>query len=94
MKNTKNDENFLKRLFLSGFWIIVELIKIVENFCALKLIRLPQDIFSLDFDKIEKLDGWGKLSISNLKYSIHAVPGVNIQDSTTVIIGIYKVPEA
>ena len=38
--------------------------KIVENFWALKLIRLPQDIFSLDYDKIEKLDGWGKLSIS------------------------------
>ena len=44
--------------------------KIVEQFWALKLIKLPQDIFSLDYDKIEKLDGWGKLSIANLKYSI------------------------
>ena len=44
--------------------------KIVEKFWELKLIRLPQDIFSLNYDKIEKLDGWGKLSISNLKYSI------------------------
>ena len=44
--------------------------KIVEQFWELKLIKLPQDIFSLDYDKIEKLDGWGKLSIANLKYSI------------------------
>ena len=45
--------------------------KIVENFWNLKLIRLPQDIFKLDFSKIESLDGWGKLSVANLKYSIN-----------------------
>ena len=45
--------------------------KIVENFWKLKLIRLPQDIFKLDYAKIENLDGWGKLSVSNLKYSIN-----------------------
>ena len=44
--------------------------KIVENFWKIKLIKLPQDIFNLDFDKIEKLEGWGKKSVSNLKYSI------------------------
>ena len=44
--------------------------KIVENFCNLKLIRLPQDIFNLNYDKIEKLEGWGKLSVTNLKFSI------------------------
>ena len=44
--------------------------KIVESFWDLKLIRLPQDIFNLDYDKIQNLDGWGKLSVSNLKYSI------------------------
>jgi DNA ligase (NAD+) len=44
--------------------------KIVENFWNLKLIRLPQDIFNLDFKKIEKLEGWGKLSVTNLKFSI------------------------
>ena len=31
---------------------------------------MPQDIFKLDYDKIENLDGWGKLSVANLKYSI------------------------
>ena len=44
--------------------------KIVENFWNLKLVRLPQDIFNLDYDKIEILDGWGKLSVTNLKFSI------------------------
>ena len=31
--------------------------KIVENFWNLKLIKLPQDIFNLDYDKIENLKG-------------------------------------
>ena len=44
--------------------------KIVENFCNLKLIKLPQDIFNLSYDKIETLEGWGKLSVANLKFSI------------------------
>ncbi len=45
--------------------------KIVENFWNLKLIRLPQDIFKLDYKKIEKLEGWGDLSVSNLKFAIN-----------------------
>ena len=44
--------------------------KIVEKFWDLKLVRYPQDIFKLDYGKIEKLDGWGDLSVNNLKYSI------------------------
>ena len=44
--------------------------KIVENFWDLKLIRLPQDIFNLNYKKIELLDGWGKQSVLNLKYAI------------------------
>ena len=44
--------------------------KIVEKFWELSLIKLPQDIFKLDYDKIEKLDGWGKLSADNLRYSV------------------------
>ena len=45
--------------------------KIVENFWNLNLLRFPQDIFTLDFKKIESLDGWGKQSVANLKYSIN-----------------------
>ena len=44
--------------------------KIVENFWEIKLTKLPQDIFKLDYEKIKKLEGWGNLSVSNLKYSI------------------------
>ena len=44
--------------------------KIVENFWRLKLIKFPQDIFNLNYSKISKLDGWGELSVKNLKYSI------------------------
>ena len=44
--------------------------KIVEKFWELKLIRFPQDIFNLNFEKIRELDGWGSLSVSNLKYAI------------------------
>jgi DNA ligase (NAD+) len=44
--------------------------KIVENFFNLKLIRFPQDIFRLNFKKIQKLEGWGTQSVKNLKYSI------------------------
>ena len=45
--------------------------KIVENFWNLNLIKFPQDIFKLDYIKIESLEGWGKQSVSNLKYSIN-----------------------
>ena len=45
--------------------------KIVENFWNLNLIKFPQDIFKLDYVKIESLEGWGKQSVSNLKYSIN-----------------------
>ncbi len=45
--------------------------KIVENFWKLNLIKLPQDIFKLDYTKIESLEGWGKQSVANLKYSIN-----------------------
>ena len=34
-------------------------------------MRLPLDIFKLNYDKIASLDGWGKLSVANLRYSIN-----------------------
>jgi DNA ligase (NAD+) len=53
--------------------------KIIENFWSLKLIKLPQDIFNLDYNKIEKLDGWGKLSVSNLKFSIDQKKNISLE---------------
>ena len=52
--------------------------KIVENFWKIKLIKFPHDIFQLDYNKIESLDGWGKQSVENLKYSINEKKNINL----------------
>ena len=44
--------------------------KVIEQFWDLSLIRKPSDIFKLDYNKIKKLEGWGDLSIKNLKNAI------------------------
>ncbi len=44
--------------------------KVIEKFWDLKFIKLPQDIYNLDYQKISSLDGWGLQSASNLKFSI------------------------
>ncbi len=44
--------------------------KVIEKFWDLKFIKLPQDIYNLDYQKISSLDGWGSQSVSNLKFSI------------------------
>ena len=44
--------------------------KVVEKFWDLKFIKLPFDIYNLNYKKIEKLDGWGELSANNLRKSI------------------------
>ena len=53
--------------------------KIVENFWNLKIIRVPQDIFDLDYNKIENLEGWGSLSVKNLKFSIDQKKQVSLE---------------
>ncbi len=52
--------------------------KIVQNFWDIGLIKLPYDIFSLDFDKISKMDGWGSLSVDNLKKSIQKSKNISL----------------
>ena len=44
--------------------------KVVEQFWDLNLIKEPSDIFKLNYNKIKKLEGWGELSINNLKLAI------------------------
>ncbi len=53
--------------------------KIIEGFWKLKLIKFPQDIFKLDYKKIEKLEGWGSLSVENLKYSIDQKKNISLE---------------
>ena len=44
--------------------------KVIDNFWDLNLVRTPADIFRLNYKKIEGLEGWGKLSVKNLKNAI------------------------
>ena len=53
--------------------------KIVENFWKLKLIKFPQDIFNLNYDIIRNMDGWGNLSVENLKYSINDKKKISLE---------------
>ncbi len=53
--------------------------KIVKNFWELNLVKFPQDIFNLDYEKIKKLEGWGDLSVSNLKYSINDKKNISLE---------------
>ena len=53
--------------------------KVVENFWELNLIKVPQDIFNLNFNTIRKLDGWGETSVKNLKASIEKAKKTTLQ---------------
>jgi len=52
--------------------------KVVEKFWDLKFIKLPFDIFGLNYQKIEKLDGWGELSANNLRKSIEKSKNIGL----------------
>ena len=52
--------------------------KVVEKFWDLKFIKLPFDIFDLNYKKIEELEGWGELSAYNLKKSIEKSRNVGL----------------
>ena len=53
--------------------------KVIENFWKLNFVKLPQDIYNLNFEKIAKLDGWGELSSQNLKASIEKTKKINLE---------------
>ena len=53
--------------------------KVVEKFWELNLIKQPQDIYYLNFNKIEILEGWGKISVQNLKSSIEKSKSTTLQ---------------
>ena len=44
--------------------------RVIEQFWDLNFIKEPSDIFDLNYNKIQKLEGWGELSIDNLKKAI------------------------
>ena len=53
--------------------------KVVEQFWDLNLIKEPSDIFNLNFDKIKTLEGWGDLSIENLKKAILKSKNISLE---------------
>ncbi len=52
--------------------------KVIDQFCDLNLIKEPSDIFSLDYKKIKNLEGWGDLSINNLKKAINKSQNISL----------------
>jgi len=52
--------------------------KVVEKFWELKFIKLPFDIFNLNYKKIEELEGWGELSANNLRKSIEKSKNIGL----------------
>ncbi len=53
--------------------------KVIDQFYDLKFIKEPADVFNLNYNKIEKLEGWGKLSISNLKKAIDKSKNISLE---------------
>ena len=52
--------------------------KVIDQFWKLKLIQIPSDIFELDFEKIKKIEGWGELSVQNLKVAIDQAKNISL----------------
>ena len=61
--------------------------RVIEQFWDLNLIKEPADIFKLDYNKIRKEEGWGELSISNLKKAIKKSQSISL-DKFIFSIGI------
>ena len=53
--------------------------KVIEKFWDLKFIKLPNDIFSLNFQKISGLEGWGIQSAENLRNSIEKSKKIKLE---------------
>lgn len=53
--------------------------KVVEKFWELNFIRYPHDIFNLDYEKIEKLEGFGQQSVENLKSAIKRSQALSLE---------------
>ena len=77
--------------------------KVIDQFWNLNLIKTPSDIFKLDYNKIENLEGWGDLSIQNLKKAINAAKTISInrfiysigirhigQENAKILAGFFK----
>ncbi|RPG96248.1 MAG: NAD-dependent DNA ligase LigA [Candidatus Pelagibacter sp. TMED165] len=61
--------------------------KVIDQLWNLKLVRKPSDIFAINYDLIRKIEGWGELSINNLKEAIEKSKAIEL-DRFIFSIGI------
>ena len=61
--------------------------KVIDQLWDLNFVKEPSDIFKLDYSKIKSLEGWGNLSIENLKKAIDKSKIINL-DKFIYSIGI------
>ncbi len=52
--------------------------KVIDQFWDLKFIQAPADIFKIDYKKINGIEGWGDLSIENLKKAINKAKTISL----------------
>ena len=53
--------------------------KVIDQFWNLKIIRKPSDIFKIDYNEIKNLEGWGELSINNLRTAIDKSKDIELE---------------
>ena len=77
--------------------------KVINQFWSLNLIKKPSDIFLLNYEKIYSLDGWGDLSVQNLKQAINIAKNITLnrfiysigirhigQENAKILAGFFK----
>ena len=57
--------------------------KKIEQFWDLNFLKEPSDIFNLNYNEIKKLEGWGELSINNLKKAIKKSQIISLENLST-----------
>jgi DNA ligase (NAD+) len=44
--------------------------KVIDQFWELGVIKTPADIFTINYNELKNLEGWGEISINNLKQAV------------------------
>ena len=52
--------------------------KVIDQFWELGLIKTPTDIFTINYNELKNLEGWGELSINNLKQAIDKAKNIEL----------------
>ena len=52
--------------------------KVIDQFWDLNIVKIPSDVFELNYDKINNLEGWADLSVKNLKTAINKAKTISL----------------